>query len=39
MKTNQYNMFQRINQLQQQLTPLVKFIQNLEKQLSEEEGE
>ena len=38
MKTNNYNLFSRITQLQQQITPLITFIQNLEKQLNEEEG-
>ena len=39
MKTNNYNLFTRINQLQQQLTPMITFIQNLEKQLAEEDSE
>ena len=37
MKTNNYNLFTRINQLQQQMTPLITFITNLQKQLEEEE--
>ena len=37
MKTNNYNLFNRINQLQQQMTPLITFITNLQKQLEEEE--
>ena len=39
MKTNNYNLFTRLHQLQQQMTPLITFIQNLEKQLAEEEGD
>ena len=38
MKTNNYNLFNRINQLQQQLTPLITFITNLQKELSEEDN-
>tara|TARA_B110000902_G_C13959365_1_gene456812 strand:+ start:103 stop:642 length:540 start_codon:yes stop_codon:yes gene_type:complete len=38
MKTYNFNLFTRINQLQQQLTPLITFIQNLEKQLAEEDN-
>ena len=37
MKTNNYNLFTRLHQLQQQMTPLITFIQNLEKQLAEED--
>ena len=37
MKTNNHNLFTRINQLQQQISPLVNFIQNLQKQLAEED--
>ena len=36
-KTNQYNLYQRLNQLEQKLNPLVQFIQNLQKELQEEE--
>tara|TARA_R110000744_G_scaffold232691_1_gene350739 strand:+ start:58 stop:546 length:489 start_codon:yes stop_codon:yes gene_type:complete len=36
-KTNQFNIFNRINQLEQRITPLISFIQNLEKQISEED--
>ena len=39
MKTNQYNLFQRINALDQKLNPLLSFIDNLQKELLEEEGE
>ena len=39
MKTNQYNLFTRINQLSQQITPIITFIQNLEKQLAEDDSE
>ena len=39
MKTNQYNLYQRINQLDQKITPLLSFMTNLQKELSEEEGE
>ena len=38
-KTNQYNIHKRINQLEQRLAPLITFVQNLEKQLAEEDGE
>ena len=36
-KTNNYNLFMRINQLEQKLTPVINFITNLQKQLEEEE--
>ena len=39
MKTNNFNMFQTIQQLQGRLNPVITFIQNLEKQLAEEEGD
>jgi len=38
MKTNQYNLFQTIQRLEGRLNPVITFIQNLEKQLSEEEN-
>tara|TARA_R110000737_G_scaffold181173_1_gene204833 strand:+ start:20 stop:637 length:618 start_codon:yes stop_codon:yes gene_type:complete len=38
MKTNQFNLFQTIQRLEGRLNPLITFIQNLEKQLNEEEG-
>ena len=37
MKTNQYNLFQKFNQLEQRLNPLMTFISNLQKELAEEE--
>jgi len=37
LKTSNYNLMMRINQLSQQITPIITFIQNLEKQLSEED--
>ena len=37
MKTNNYNLFNRINQLEGRLNPLITFITNLQKQLEEEE--
>ena len=39
MKTSQYNIFNKLNSLEKQLTPLVKFMTNLQKELTEEEGE
>ena len=39
MKTNQFNLFTQIQQLQGRLNPIITFVQNLEKQLAEEEGE
>ena len=39
MKTNQYNLFTTIQRLEGRLTPILTFIQNLEKQLSEEDSE
>ena len=39
MKTNNFNLFQQIQQLQGKLNPIVTFIQNLEKQLSEEDAD
>ena len=39
MKTNQFNLFQTIQRLEGRLNPVITFIQNLEKQLSEEEGD
>ena len=38
MKTNQFNLHQSIQQLQGRLNPVITFIQNLEKQLAEEEN-
>ena len=37
MKTNNYNLFNRINQLQQQITPMITFITKLQKEIEEEE--
>ena len=37
MKTNNYNLHMRISQLEGQLRPLITFVQNLQKQLEEEE--
>ena len=37
MKTNNYNLFNRINQLEGRLNPVITFIQNLQKQLEEED--
>ena len=39
MKTNNYNLFNRIQQLEGRLTPIITFIQNLEKQLAEDDSE
>ena len=39
MKTNSYNMFQTIQRLEGRLNPVITFIQNLEKQLAEEDSE
>ena len=39
MKTNNYNLFSRINQLEGRLNPVINFITNLQKQLEEEEVE
>ena len=39
LKTSNYNLMMRLNQLSQQITPIITFVQNLEKQLAEEEGE
>tara|TARA_R100001377_G_C3120614_1_gene85788 strand:- start:6 stop:530 length:525 start_codon:yes stop_codon:yes gene_type:complete len=36
-KTNNYNLFMKINQLEQKLTPVINFINTLQKQLEEEE--
>ena len=36
-KTNQYNLLQRLNQLEQKITPVIQFITNLQKELAEEE--
>ena len=36
LKTNQYNLFTKLNQIQQQLAPITQFITNLEKELTEE---
>ena len=36
-KTNTYNLMMRINQLEQKLTPIIGFINDLKKQLAEEE--
>ena len=37
LKTSNYNLMMRINQLSQQINPIVTFITNLQKELSEEE--
>ena len=37
MKTNNYNLFNRIQQLEGRLNPLINFITNLQKQIEEEE--
>tara|TARA_R110001583_G_scaffold139340_1_gene291519 strand:- start:43 stop:576 length:534 start_codon:yes stop_codon:yes gene_type:complete len=37
MKTNNYNLFTRIQQLEGKLNPLITFITNLQKELAEEE--
>ena len=37
-KTNNYNLFNKIQQLEGKLNPIITFVQNLEKQLAEEEG-
>ena len=37
LKTSNYNLMMRINQLSQQINPIVSFITNLQKELSEEE--
>ena len=39
MKTNNFNLFQSIQQLQGRLNPIITFVQNLEKQLAEEDSE
>ena len=39
MKTNSFNMFQTIQRLEGRLNPIITFIQNLEKQLTEEDSE
>ena len=39
LKTNQYNLFTKLNQIQQQLSPIATFISNLQKELTEEENE
>ena len=39
MKTNQFNLFQTIQRLEGRLNPIITFIQNLEKQLTEEDSE
>ena len=39
MKTTNYNLMMRINQLSQQIAPMITFVQNLEKQLAEEDSE
>ena len=39
MKTNSFNMFQTIQRLEGRLNPIITFVQNLEKQLSEEDSE
>tara|TARA_R110002012_G_scaffold319588_1_gene540715 strand:- start:58 stop:594 length:537 start_codon:yes stop_codon:yes gene_type:complete len=36
-KTNFHNLFMKMNQLEQKLTPIVNFVNNLQKQLAEEE--
>ena len=37
LKTTNYNLLMRLNQLSQQIAPMITFIQKLEKQLSEED--
>ena len=37
LKTSNYNLMMRINQLSQQINPIVSFITNLQKELAEEE--
>ena len=37
--TNGYNLFMKLNALEQKITPLIDFIQGLEKQLAEEDSE
>ena len=39
MKTNNFNLFTQIQQLQGQLRPIITFVQKLEKQLAEEDSE
>ena len=39
MKTNNFNLFNRIQQLESRLIPITTFIQKLEKQLAEEDSE
>jgi len=39
LKTNQYNLFTKLNQIHQQLAPLTTFINNLQKELINEENE
>ena len=39
MKTNNFNLFQTIQRLEGKLNPIITFIQNLEKQLAEEDSE
>tara|TARA_R110000744_G_scaffold214770_1_gene333612 strand:- start:11 stop:535 length:525 start_codon:yes stop_codon:yes gene_type:complete len=39
LKTTNYNLMMRINQLSQQISPIITFVQNLEKQLAEEDSE
>ena len=36
-KTSNYNMSMRLNQLNQQLRPIIQFVTTLQKQLAEEE--
>ena len=37
-KTNSYNLFMKIQQLEQKLNPIIGFVTNLQKQLAEEEA-
>jgi len=39
LKTSNYNLMMKLNQLSQQITPVITFIQNLEKQLAEDDSE
>ena len=39
MKTSNFNLYSQIQRLEGRLTPVITFIQNLEKQLSEDESE
>ena len=37
LKTTNYNLLMRLNQLSQQITPIITFVKNIEKQLKEED--